>query len=50
VKLLFDQNISFRVVTLLKDVFPHADHVKAFDLQFSSDKKIGILHGIIISI
>ncbi len=39
-RLLFDQNISFRVVNLLKDTFPNARHVKDFDLQFSSDREI----------
>ena len=34
-KLLFDQNISFRVVGLLKELFPEAKHVKEFDLQFN---------------
>jgi len=37
-KLLFDQNISFRVVGLLKELFPEAKHVKEFDLQFASDR------------
>jgi len=40
VKLLFDQNISFRVVGLLKELFPEARHVKEFDLQFSADRQI----------
>jgi predicted nuclease of predicted toxin-antitoxin system len=40
VKLLFDQNISHRVVSKLKDYFPDAKHVRDFNLQFSSDKEI----------
>ncbi len=39
-KLLFDQNISYRVVLRLIDVFPEAKHVRDFNLQFSSDRKI----------
>ena len=39
-KLLFDQNISFRVVQLLKNQFSQAKHVKDFDLQFSTDRQI----------
>jgi predicted nuclease of predicted toxin-antitoxin system len=40
VKLLFDQNISFRVINLIHDLFPDARHVKDFDLQFSSERQI----------
>ncbi len=39
-KLLFDQNISFRVIGLFKELFPEASHVKEFNLQFASDKQI----------
>lgn len=39
-KLLFDQNISFRVVNLLKDKLVNIHHVKDFDLQFASDREI----------
>lgn len=39
-KLLFDQNISFRVISRIEHLFPEAKHVKSFDLQFSSDKTI----------
>ena len=38
--LLFDQNISFRVVRQLQPIFPEARHVKDFDLQFASDASI----------
>jgi len=40
VKLLFDQNISFRVVKLLEKQFPEARHVKDFNLQFSNYHEI----------
>ena len=39
-RLLFDQNISHRVVNKLKDNFPDAMHVRDFELQFASDKEI----------
>ncbi len=39
-KLLFDQNISFRVVSQIKIFFPEAFHVRDFNLQFASDKQI----------
>jgi hypothetical protein len=39
-KLLFDQNISFRVKDKLVDIFPEARHVKDFNLQFATDYQI----------
>lgn len=39
-KLLFDQNISFRAVNLLKDIFPEAIHINDCDLESASDHKI----------
>ena len=39
-KLLFDQNISFRVVKLLREIFPEANHVNELSLQYISDKQI----------
>ena len=39
-RLLFDQNISFRVVKIILEFFPEAKHVKEFDLQFATDKQI----------
>ena len=39
-KLLFDQNISFRTVVVLKELNPEARHVKDFNLQFASDRQI----------
>ncbi len=39
-KLLLDQNISFRVLQEIKDKFPEAKHVKDFDLAAASDSQI----------
>ena len=39
-KLLFDQNISFRAVGRLWDEFPNARHVKEFELDSASDGQI----------
>ena len=39
-KLLFDQNISHRVLFRLTNVFPEAKHVRDFNLQFSADRQI----------
>ncbi len=38
--ILFDQNISFRILGLIQDKFPDARHVKEFSLQFASDIEI----------
>jgi len=40
VKLLFDQNISFRVVQQIISIFSEAKHVKDFELQFATDQQI----------
>jgi predicted nuclease of predicted toxin-antitoxin system len=40
VKLLFDQNISHRVVLKLQEKLPIAKHVRDFELQFATDRKI----------
>jgi predicted nuclease of predicted toxin-antitoxin system len=40
VKILLDQNISFRVVKLLSDTFDKVDHVKLLNLTDASDKEI----------
>jgi predicted nuclease of predicted toxin-antitoxin system len=40
VKLLFDQNVFFRVVKHVLSVFPEAIHVRDVDLTFSSDRQI----------
>ncbi|PJB15047.1 MAG: hypothetical protein CO118_05420 [Flavobacteriales bacterium CG_4_9_14_3_um_filter_32_8] len=39
-KLLFDQNISFRVLKKIKDVYPNAKQVRDLHLENSSDKDI----------
>lgn len=39
-RLLFDQNISFRLLKKLEDVFPDAQHVRRAGLENSSDKEI----------
>lgn len=39
-KLLFDQNISHRVLLRLTATFPQAKHVRDFNLQFSTDRQI----------
>ena len=39
-KILIDQNISFRIVSLLKLHFPFADHVKSFGMEYSNDHDI----------
>ena len=39
-KILFDQNISHRVVGRIRDSFPEAKHVRDFEMQSSSDRTI----------
>lgn len=39
-KLLFDQNLSPRLVRLLADVFPGSSHVRDLDLQSAADELI----------
>jgi len=39
-RLLVDQNISFRILKLLKSSFPDSEHVKNVNLFNSDDKKI----------
>lgn len=39
-KLLFDQNISFRITTLLSDIFPDAMQVRQLALENSTDIEI----------
>ena len=36
-KLLFDQNVSFKVVTRISDFFPNAKQIKDFNLVDKSD-------------
>jgi predicted nuclease of predicted toxin-antitoxin system len=40
VKLLFDQNISFRILRLLSNDFPDARQVRELGLENTSDRKI----------
>lgn len=39
-KLLFDQNISHRLISLIKDILPDAIQVRQIGLENSSDKQI----------
>ena len=39
-KLLFDQNISPRLVQVLADLFPESAHVRMFGLQTADDESI----------
>ena len=39
-RLLFDQNISHRVVLAIQSAIPDARHVRDFNLQFSKDREI----------
>jgi len=40
VKLLFDQNISFRILSKIKDIYPEAQQVRELELEDSTDKQI----------
>jgi len=39
-KLLFDQNLSFKLPPILDSVFPGSKHVKDFDLTGNDDEAI----------
>lgn len=39
-KLIFDQNISFRIIDLVQPNFPGSVHVKQIELQHASDRSI----------
>jgi len=39
-RLLFDQNLSDRLVERLDDLFPGSDHVKVLDLERSGDQVV----------
>ena len=39
-KLLFDQNLSYRLVDLLEDHFPKSEHVKSLGMEEASDSSI----------
>jgi predicted nuclease of predicted toxin-antitoxin system len=40
VKLLFDQNLSHRLVAMLASMFPDSSHVRQFGLQSETDEVI----------
>jgi len=39
-KLLYDQNLSHRLVALLSDLFPDSEHVRNVGLQEADDRQI----------
>ena len=39
-KLLFDQNISFRILTKIEDIYPEDQQVRELELEDSTDKQI----------
>lgn len=39
-KLLFDNNISHRVVTKISDIYPHSSHVMILNLDEATDLKV----------
>ncbi len=39
-KLLFDENISFRLTALLADLYPHSEHVRNIGLLGKADESI----------
>jgi predicted nuclease of predicted toxin-antitoxin system len=52
VKLLFDQNLSFRLVGLLEDVFPGSQHVREVGLKEADDSAVwdyAKQHGFVIA-
>ena len=40
VKLLFDQNLSHRLIGSLADIFPEAAHVRTFNLERADDETL----------
>jgi predicted nuclease of predicted toxin-antitoxin system len=40
VKLLFDQNLSFRLVDRLRDVYPESEHVRFVGLASADDVEV----------
>ena len=38
--LLFDQNISYKIISKIDDIFPHAQHIKNVGLADHSDSDI----------
>lgn len=50
-KLLFDQNLSPRLPSLLADIFPDSQHVRELGMQMAQDTRIwdyAKLHGFVI--
>ncbi len=39
-KLLFDQNISFRILSKIEDIYPEDQQVRELELEDSTDKQI----------
>lgn len=39
-KLLFDENISYKLYQRLSDIFPNSSHIKAFRLETKEDIQI----------
>ena len=39
-KLLFDQNISFRILSKIEDIYPEAQQLRELGLEDSTDKQI----------
>ena len=42
-KLVFDQNLSFKLISILDSVFPGSKHVKDFGLTGNDDEAIWVL-------
>lgn len=50
-RLLFDENLSYRLVSLLDDVYPDSVHVRDVGLVGSSDERVWAYareHGLVI--
>jgi predicted nuclease of predicted toxin-antitoxin system len=39
-KILFDQNLSFKLVSLVEDIFPNASHVTLLEMEEADDQEI----------
>lgn len=39
-KLLFDQNLSYRLVTKVSEIFPDSSHIAALNLDHASDREV----------
>lgn len=44
-KLLFDQNISFRIIKLIQLAFPQSEQIRKLNLENKSDKEIWTFAG-----